>query len=322
MNLFKKKSKKSLVVLMVAVLCFALCACGGNTDSGNEAVGANNGTLEKTDEKIDETTFPFVGTWTTEEKKTYLRIEEGGTITAESILVSSTTSTVNGVTTKKETKKIVTNTYTWSVSDGKFMFNNKAAYEPCVDNGTYSLVGEKTTYFRIGELDYVIPLEDKETEQKDLYADAVDYVVGDVIVAEGLELVFDEIGVKDDIRISSKSSGIQITSGPSEEEGKQYVYLKGALKNTGTTATRATIGGVVYLDEYEFALKTDTIKTSGSPSSSIDPLETVHIILYAQISDEMADIFTEGKIIFGFNDNFSEVELENAQYLYCAKVEG
>ena len=82
----------------------------------------------------------------------------------------------------------------------------------------------------------------------------------------------------------------------------------------------SAIGGKVYLDEYEFDLKTDLISTQGAPTAHVDPLDTTRVILYVEISDEMASVFSSGKIIFGFNDNFADVFLEKAQYLYYVDV--
>ncbi len=307
--------KKALSLFLALVMCLSLCACGG----GNTNTGENN---NPGSEKVNISEFPFIGTWANEEMTVFLRIEENGKITTESIAVNNSTSTVNGVTTTKTTKTIHKNTsYTWSIENDKFMFNKATPFTPCKENGQYTLAGEKITYIRVGESDYVINLEEDETgTSADIVADSKEYTIGDVIKAEGIELVFEEKGLKSDIRITSDSSGIKMTSGPSTEAGKQYVYLKGTLKNTGKTALRCAIGGTIYLNDYEFELKTDTISTEGSPASSVDPLETVHILLYAQISDEMADIFTEGKIIFGFNDNFSDVMVENAQHLYYVNI--
>lgn len=309
--------KKMISLLLALAMCLCLCACGAN-GSADANVNGHNGEANKPDAGKP---FPYVGTWANQEGTVYLRIEEGGKITCESIMTNTSTSTVNGVSTSSTSKTLITNTYTWSMNGDQFMFNGIAPYEAVENNGTYSLVGEKITYYRVGELDYEISMEDENAgDTKDLSADSVKYTLGQVIKAEGFELVLDEVGIAKDIRISSNSSGIKITSGPSVEDGKQYVYLRGTLKNTGTAATRSAIGGVVYLDEYEFNLRTDTIATSGAPKSSIDPLDTVHILLYAQITDEMASIFSEGKIIFGFNDNFSNVQIDQAQYLYFVEV--
>ncbi len=317
--------KKALSLILALIMCLSLCACGGNDSSGTDSSGTDTTGADEgnsASEKLDISTYPFVGTWANEGSTVYLRVKEDGSISAESILVNNKTSTVNGVTTTRVEKSIrETGTYSWSMENDKFIFNNTASYTPTLENGVYTLVGEKTTYTRVGDLDFVIPLDEETTEDSGNIAEkAVEYTVGTVIEAEGFELTFTECGVEADIRISSNTSGIKITAGPSVETGKQYVYLKGTLKNTGKTALRSAIGGKAYLDDYEFDISTDIITTSGSPTYKVEPLETVNFIIYAKISDEMADIFTEGKIVFGFNDNFADVEISNAQYLYYANV--
>lgn len=302
--------KKALSLFLVLLFCVSLCAC--NSDSALDLPLSGGNKLAD---------YPFVGTWANEEGTVYWRVEENGEIISKSILTTTYTSTVNGVTTSNTSTSVLENTYSWSVNGVNFLFNGIGVYTPDENNGTYCLIGEKTTYYRVGGLDYVIPVqEDTEESDKDILADSVAYTLGSTISAEGVELILEEAGVASNIRITSKTSGIQITSGPSEEAGKQYIYLKGTLKNTGKTSTRAAIAGTVYLDDYEFKLSTDTIATSGSPTYSIDPLETVHILLYAQVSDEMAGQFAAGKIIFGFNDNFDDVQLEQAQYLYYVNI--
>lgn len=201
------------------------------------------------------------------------------------------------------------------------MFGGNAEFKPSMEDGKYCLVGEKVTYYRVGELDYEIDLNDPTDESgKDILNNAEKYELGSVISAEGFELVFDEAGIASDIRISSNSSGIKITSGPSVVDGKRYVYLKGTLKNTGKTAIREAIGGTAYLDDYEFALDSKIISTTGNPASSVDPLDTVYILIYAQISDEMAEQFSLGKVVLGFNDNFADVQVDKAQYLYYVEI--
>ena len=318
--------KKLIALVLALTMALTLCACGGDAEAapaGNAAQNdAENVAPEKPAEKPAEEPkeFPFVGTWANEDGTVYLRIQDGGIVLAESVMTNSSTSTINGVTTSSVSKTLITSTYSWKEENGKFLFNGMAIYTPETKNGEYSLVGEKITYYRVGDLSYEIQLDAEESGKKDIQKDAKKYTLGSKITAPGIELTLKESGIASDIRISSESTGIKITSGPSAEPGKQYVYLRGTLKNTGKTAARAVIGGTVFMDDYEFALKTDTISTSGTPKSSIDPMETVHILLYAQVSDEVAAIFAEGKIVFAFNDNFANVQVDQAEHLYYVEV--
>lgn len=322
--------KRTRSIILTVLMCLSLCACG-KTETHPEptpaalevpAVSSVPAVAIPAETEPDMEDFPYVGTWASPEGLIYLRIREDGTISGDSVIVSSGTHTVNGVTTSVNSKQVRENVYsfTWALVDGQFIFNGIKGFDSVYENGEYRLVSDGAEYIRVGGLDYQISLEDGAAEGSDIRELAQTYSLGTVIQGEGFELVLTEAGLADDIRVTSKTSGIQITSGPSAESGKQFVYAKGTLKNTGKTACRAVIGGTVYLDDYEFNLHADTIGTDGAPSSMIEPFETVHILLFAHVSDEMAGMFTDGKIVFGFNDNFTDVQVDQAQYLYCIPV--
>lgn len=326
--------KRSLVFLIALIMLLSACGCGRSevTPAPTPAAVIQEGEAPTMaappaeaplPEAPSAEEFPYVGTWTNPEQMLYLRIQEDGTIQVDTVLVSSGTSTVNGVTTTMNSRRVVSNTaqYTWYLDGDKFVFNGVKEYTPAMEDGQYLLVSDVATYHRVGDLDYQISTSTESGPAQDLRETAQEYTLGTVITGEGFELVFNECGIAQDIRITSNSSGIQITSGPSSEAGKKYVYLRGTVKNTGTKACRAVIGGTVYLDDYEFTLRTDTIGTDGAPQSSLEPFDTVHILLFAQVSDEMIGMFQEGKIVFGFNDNFDNVQVEQAKYLYYANVE-
>ena len=313
--------KKTLALILVFVMCILLCACG----NGGSTTGTAQGNIDKAEETIaiaiteKQEDFPYIGTWVNDKETLYMRVQEGGILLVDSVATSSSTHTVNGVTTSSTSKSIMTNSYSWMLSGEKFLFNGVKEYTPEVKDGQYYLVSDSQTFMRIGEVDYEIDLG-TDGNGKDIREEAVEYSIGTTIAADGFELTLTECGLNEDIRVTSKSSGIQITAGPSVESGKQYVYLKGTLKNTSTISIKSVIGGTIYLDEYEFNLQSDTIATSGNYQQTVSPLETVHILLYAQISDEMAGLFNEGKIVFGFNNNFANVELANADYLYFTRI--
>ena len=281
----------------------------------------NDTTEETTKETTKETEpFPYVGTWVNEDKTLFLKIYEDNKIVMTAFLKSDITKTVNGVSTRKVTYKEQTYDYSWNVTNDIFYFNGKAAYTPTEKDGKYMLISDVATYSRLGDLDYEIKFEEPDQgDNKVDLSDCEQYPIGTTIKAEGFELTLKEVGIKKDIRITTKGS-LKITAGPSVIKGKKYVYLKGTIKNTGTTSTRSAIGGKVYLDDYEFDLKTDLISAQGTPTAHVDPLDTVRVILYAEISDEMASVFNSGKVIFGFNDNFADVLLEKAQYLYYVDI--
>jgi len=296
--------KKYFALLLTFTIILSLCACNGAS-------------LED---------FPFKGTWANDEKTVFLRVLDDGQIKIDSVAKTSKKVTSNGVTTKKENKSIFTSNAKWKLEGKKFIMiiNEKgSSFTPIEKDGTYSLVGEHVTYTRVGDLDYEIDLDkltaiEPKQELKEVTSE--EYTIGTPISAEGVEITFSEAGVKEDIRIASDTSGISITSGPSAEVGKKYVYLKGVIKNTGKTSLRPAIAGKIQLDDYEFDIESDIINTEGTPDFEVSPLDTVNILIYAKISDEMANTFKAGKLTFGFNDNFSDVLFEEAQYLYHVNV--
>lgn len=316
--------KTVLSSILILSLCASLCSCSStstqpvNSTAENTTTQITNDSTEETSEETE--SFPYVGTWATEDHKAYLKIYEDNTLVMTALLETNLTTTVNGVSTNSVTTRVETYDFTWNATDDVFYFNGTAEYTPAEKDGQYMLTYNSTTYYRVGDLDYEIQFE--EPDQGDGKIDlslCEQYVLGTTIEAAGFELTLDEVGLAEDIRITTEGS-ITITAGPSVIEGKQYVYLKGTLKNTGTTSMTSAIGGKVYLDEYEFDLKTDLISTQGAPTAYVDPLDTARVILYVEISDEMASVFSSGKIIFGFNDNFENVFLEKAQYLYYVDV--
>ena len=318
--------KKILALVLAAVMCFALVACGtsnstnepaGTTEVGGGDTAASIADSIVGDKAESEEEFPVIGTWKNADANAYLRIKDGGEIVVEMVNTFTSTSTVNGVTTSSNSTSVSTSTASWEVQGTNFMYNKIAPYAMVVENGEYKLVGEKTTYIRVGELDYEISTGAEE-EKPDV--EAQPYNVGDAIIADGIEMVLTEQGIADDIRVTSTSSGIKITSGPSPESDKQFVYLKGTLKNTGTSAVRAAIGGTVVIDGYEYAVKVDVINEDGTPTSSIDPLDTVILLIYAHVPTELTSSFSEGELTFGFNNNFANVDITNADYLYSVKI--
>lgn len=82
------KTKRIVAVILILLICLSLCACGGS--EGGSAK-----------EEIDLDNYPYVGTWVNDDNTVYIRIQEGGALKAESIATSTSTSTINGVTTTK-----------------------------------------------------------------------------------------------------------------------------------------------------------------------------------------------------------------------------
>lgn len=290
--------KKVLSLIMAALLLVGIAGC--SSDPNGSKAGDD---------------FPIVGVWKAEDDDIYWRIQSGGEMTQEFVLVNKSTRTVNGVTTSSTSKSLSTASATWEIKNGDFIFDGTATFEMKVDGSEYKLVNGKLVYVRVGDVDYEIPLDGEESDGASA-EDAIKYTVGESISAEGIEMTFTESGFSDDIRVTSASSGIRITSGPSPEDGKEFFYLKGTLKNTGKEEIRPAIGGTVTLDGYKYDIAVDTISANGSPCLSIEPLDTVTILIFAHIPAELSQSFSSGEMIFGFNDNFAAVDITNCDHLY------
>ena len=234
--------KKILSLILAFVLCLSLCGCEGNgsvasTEPNNsETVGTEEDSTANT-ELITEATedellnFPFIGTWATEDCKGYLRVVEDGTLVAEAISTMKSTTTINGVSTTTTSKSVNKYYYVWCVENGLFLFNGKAPYTPYEENGRYILESENAIYYRVGELDYEIPLNDEsdkdtagaETEQMSSIA------IGQTVVCDDYEFTLKKVEFSYEV-LPQDTSGSYF-SYPAES-GKVYVHVVADVKNT------------------------------------------------------------------------------------------
>lgn len=307
--------KKILTILLAVCFCITFHGCANTPENPQDppATTEQKQTTGSKDPQIDIKDFPFVGLWKQTEADTYWRVQEDGTLTQEFVLQSTSTITVNGVSSTTTSKRIQTMPGTWSLQNEKFMFENKSPFNPVVDGEDCFLKNDTVTYIRIGDVDTKISLESSDSKEA---AEATTYSLGKTLTAEGIELTLPEGGIADDIRVTSKSSGIKITSGPSPNPDKQFVFLKGTLKYTGKTSVFPAIGGKVILDGYEYKVSVSLINEDGTPCSTIAPLDSVIILIYAHVPSELTQSFKTGEITFGFNDNFENVDITNCDYLY------
>lgn len=332
----KRIRRLTCCVLIFMFMAVLLYSCSQNKAAENHErtsipnEGDSNDTIQTAVDEQSETEDTIrllendprlIGTWRNDAEETYYRIKEDGKILTDFVLISKSSMTINGVTKTTVNKSITSvDTMKWSIADGVFMFNGNKQMDYSEENGTPCLTGEGLSFHKVGDLDYKIDLSGDETNDKAAEADKKPYTLGTKITASGFEVVLDEQGIKEDIRVTSTKSGLKITSGPSVVEGKKYVYLKGTLKNTGKSSIRAIIGGTVDLDGYEYSMRIDTIGSDGSPLSMIDPLDTVTLLIFAEVPNEIANSFKNGTITFGFNDDFRNLEMNQADYLYCINV--
>ena len=247
----------------------------------------------------------------------FVKLKENGELESTSFIETSITR--NGVK-QKSTFSSSTFTGSWGLANGKFMWANVTPYEITEENGVLRLTRGDTSYIKVGDLTFDITAAVEGADTDSTANNTVPYSLNKQLSAEGVELVFTEGGIAKSCRVTTKRNGIKITAGPDEIDGKKYVYLKGTIKNTSKSDTFAVIAGNVSLDGYEYDISISLIDSGGSPTSRIDPLETMTIILYAAVPEKLADTFEDGVLTFGFNDNFKDVELSKAQYLYTYRV--
>ena len=319
--------KKILIGIFIIVMVLGVVGCASTPAEETNTTGPTEQTsdIEPTEitSKDSLENYPIVGMWQADNesgKGDYWRIRENGELTPEFVLMRSSTQTVNGVTSSSTSKSVQTMpAIPWKIEGENFMYSSYP-FKMTFDGTDYKLIGEEATYVRVGDIDYEIPL-DNHADSEDDTLKTIPYTIGETLTAEGIEMIFTESGFSDDIRVTgNRDSGIEITSGPSPEDDKQFYYLKGTLKNTGTQAVRPAIGGKVTLDEYEYNIIIDIINEDGTPCFTVEPLDSVIILIYSHIPIELTEKFTVGEMIFGFNDNFKDVDITNADYLYSVEA--
>ncbi len=133
-----------------------------------------------------------------------------------------------------------------------------------------------------------------------------------------VEIVFEESSIKEDIRktIKNDESGISIsrTFGPSPEDGKQFIYLSGKIKNLAKEELPVYdfFLGEFDIDGYKFevsANECDVYTSNGETETSVPPLTEYEFFMYAGIPNELANNHSAINYTFGFYDMFDNYEL-------------
>ena len=137
--------------------------------------------------------------------------------------------------------------------------------------------------------------------------------VGDRVTLDFVDLTVEEIGVKSDLKFSSKSSGIKITSGPSQKDGQSYAYVQFALRNTHTSKYGVQIAGGLTVGDYTYSADCFTCKMDASPGNVVEPLNDAHCVVYALVPDEVLAT-GDWTLRFSFGDLF---EYGESTYRYA-----
>lgn len=130
--------------------------------------------------------------------------------------------------------------------------------------------------------------------------------VGNTITVPFAEITVDEAGIKDDIKQSIKTGNVTYTTGPDRADDKEFVYIRGTIKNTSKAAiSGVNIKGSVEIDGYAYDLASvNIIESNGSSSYSIDPLITYTYTIYAEVPNQLVENPASCVMTFGFNENF------------------
>lgn len=142
--------------------------------------------------------------------------------------------------------------------------------------------------------------------------------VGDTISLDFVEMTIEEAGIEDDIQRSITTGNVTRITGPKPEDGKQFLYIKGTIKNLDTDGLPVFdfFTGKFVVDGYNFEVSAndcDIITAEGQMLSTIDPLTTGSYIIYASIPDELVNSHTDTSFSFGFYDLFDNSKLAESK---------
>lgn len=285
--------KKSLFIIGV-LICSLLIGCSGNTTTSSSN-GNDSETVEET------MNFPSpVGVWNSEETNTTLEVLDDGTCIGTAKTTSGNTTITNSFN------------YTWTQDKKTGIVTIKSSeaevpYEIITDNEQTLLKSEKMTY--VYDVYASAPQETKNIN------------VGETIALEFVEITIDELTEAQEFKYTSGSSGISITTGVYEEEGKTYIGLKGRMKNLLGDAIRPRdiVGELVVDDKYTYEVSVFTCDDNANSGFEIAPLENVNYVIYASVPDELIESYKTCSLRFGFDYNFNQgsfAELDDCQLIY------
>lgn len=142
--------------------------------------------------------------------------------------------------------------------------------------------------------------------------------VGNTITVPFAELTVDEAGIKDDIKQSIKTGNITYTSGPNSSDDKEFVYIRGTIKNTSKAAiNNVNLKGAVEIDGYSYDIASiNLIESDGSSAYSIDPLITYTYTIYAEVPNQLVENPASCTMTFGFDENFEYIQYDATSVAY------
>lgn len=142
--------------------------------------------------------------------------------------------------------------------------------------------------------------------------------VGNTITVPFAEITVDEAGIKDDIKQSIKTDNITYTTGPDRADDKEFVYIRGTIKNTSKAAiNNVELKGAVEIDGYSYDIADiNIIESNGSMAFSIDPLITYTYTIYAEVPNQLVENPASCIMTFGFDENFEYIQYDATSVAY------
>lgn len=140
--------------------------------------------------------------------------------------------------------------------------------------------------------------------------------IGNKITVDFAEITVDEACVANDIKQSIKTGHITYTSGPDSSDSKEFVYIRGTIKNTSKSEiTSPALMGCVTVDGYSYDLDSSIIEENGSSTYTLAPLMTYTYTLYAEVPNELIENHSEYTMDFGFEENLENIHFSDDSHV-------
>lgn len=163
----------------------------------------------------------------------------------------------------------------------------------------------------IPETSEVIPdTENLPQETEAQKPTATELQLNETIQLDFVEITFEECGMDADIRQSIKTDFVTRTTGPQPEDGIQFIYLRGTIKNLSKEDLPVFdfFLGEFDIDGYKYACSAnecDILTNNGELVQHIQPLTSYPFTMYAKIPNELANNHNSVAFRFGFYDLFA-----------------
>ena len=153
-----------------------------------------------------------------------------------------------------------------------------------------------------------------EEESTEAAATATQIAFETPLTTSFVEMTFTEYSYVEDARQSISKDHVTRTFGPEPVDGKQFILLRGTIKNLNTEELPVYdfFIGEFDLNGFKYEIGANDCKiydSNGQTASMIEPLSTYDFIMYAAIPNELADKTPTGTFTFGFFDLFDNKDL-------------